>query len=281
MELLGIGEFSRRSRLSPKALRLYNEMGLLLPARVDTASGYRYYGIDQLEQARFVATLRQLKVPLAEIKAIIGLDPGPAAQRIAGYWATAEIEHAARRDLAGFLINRLNGRSSAMYEVEIREMPRRSLLCLKRNVDGEAGAWALGKEFVALFKEHPVPRMEGRAGAAFCIYWGEISDDSDGPLEWCRPVPDEQAEAIVAAFPELSFRTEPTHQEAYVSLGQYSQVSAPQWQLISESLHTWGGERDVEPSELGVRITYLAKPPITSGSVPDCDFAVPLQPATR
>jgi DNA-binding transcriptional MerR regulator len=129
MELLGIGEFARRSRLSPKALRLYNEMGLLLPARVDAASGYRFYGVDQLEQARLVATLRQLKVPLAEIKAIL--------------------------------------------------------------------------------------------------------------------------------------------------LGPGGQVSAPQWQLISESLHTWGGERDVQPSELGVRITYLATPPRTSDSVPDCDFAVP------
>ena len=277
MEGVGIGEFARRSRLSPKALRLYDEMGLLLPARVDAASGYRFYGVDQLEQARFVATLRQLKVPLAEIKAILALDPGLAAQRIADYWATAETDHAARRDLAGFLINRLNGRRSVMYEVETREIPRRSLLCLKRNVDGQAGAWALGKEFVGLFKERPAPRMEGRAGAAFCIYWGEISDDSDGPLEWCRPVPDEQAETLAAAFAELSLRTEPAHQEAFVNLGPGGQVSTPQWQLISESLHTWGGERGVQPSELGVRITYLATPPITNDSVPDCDFAVPLR----
>ena len=83
-----------------------------------------------------------------------------------------------------------------MYEVETRQVPRRSLLCLKRNVDGQAEAWTLGKEFVGLLKEHPVPRVEGRAGAAFCIHWGQISDDSDGPLEWCRPVPDEQAEKL-------------------------------------------------------------------------------------
>jgi len=122
-----------------------------------------------------------------------------------------------------------------------------------------------------------VPRMEGRAGAAFCIYWGEISDDSDGPLEWCRPVPDDQAEALAAAFPELSLRTEPTHQEAFVNLGPGGQTSAPQWQLISESFHTWGDERGVQPSDLGVRITYLATPPITSDSMPDCDFAIPLR----
>ena len=38
---LTIGEFARASRLSPKALRLYDELGLLRPVRVDEYSGYR------------------------------------------------------------------------------------------------------------------------------------------------------------------------------------------------------------------------------------------------
>ena len=55
------------------------------------------------------------------------------------------------------------------------------------------------------------------------------------------------------------------------------QISGPQWQLVSESLHAWGDEQGVEPSGLGVRITYLATPPRTADSVPDCDCAVPLR----
>jgi len=275
MESLSIGEFARRCRLSPKALRRYDEMGLLTPARVDAASGYRIYQVDQLEQARLVAALRQLDVPLADIKAILTLDPAEAAQRIAAYWATAETQHSVRRDLASFLVSRLNGRTSIMYEVQTREIPARAVLRLKRNVDGEAGAWALGKEFVALFKDRQVPRMTGRAGAAFCIYWGEVSEDSDGPLEWCRPVPSEQAEAIAAGFPGLSLRTEPAHQEAFVEIGSGGQTTAPQWQLIWDSLRAWGDGRGIQPTELGSRITYLATPPRTSESVPDCDFAVP------
>jgi DNA-binding transcriptional MerR regulator len=235
MEQMSIGEFARCSHLSAKALRLYDEMGLLVPTRVDASSGYRFYVIGQLERARLVAALRQLEVPLVEIRAMLGLDSEVAAQRIADYWATAETEHSARRDLARLLVNLLNGRRSIMCEVQTREIPNRSILCLKRNVDGWAGAWALGKEFVALFKERPVPHLEGRAGAAFCIYWGEVSDDSDGPLEWCRPVPD-RAEALAVAFPELSLRSEPAHQEAFVDLGPYGQTSGPQWQLLSESL---------------------------------------------
>ena len=49
MEEISIGEFARRSRLSIKALRLYDKRRLLVPARVDEASGYRYYDAAELE----------------------------------------------------------------------------------------------------------------------------------------------------------------------------------------------------------------------------------------
>jgi hypothetical protein len=153
-------------------------------------------------------------------------------------------------------------------------------LCLKRNVEGWAGAWAFGKEFVGILKERSLPPMEGRAGAFFCIYWGEVSDDSDGPLEWCRPVPDEEAEVLATQFPEFSLRTEPAHREAFVNIGPGGQTSTVQWQLVSESLQTWGQERGVEPSDLGVRITYFAPPPRADDSAPDCDFAVPFADGT-
>jgi DNA-binding transcriptional MerR regulator len=78
---MSIGEFARRSRLSAKALRLYDELGLLPPARVDEDSGYRFYEPGQLKQARLIAALRQLQVPLAEIKAIVALEPAQAADR--------------------------------------------------------------------------------------------------------------------------------------------------------------------------------------------------------
>jgi PPM family protein phosphatase len=60
VDLLTIGAFARASRLSPKALRLYDSLGLLTPAHVDEFSGYRFYRPDQLERARLVAWLRRL-----------------------------------------------------------------------------------------------------------------------------------------------------------------------------------------------------------------------------
>jgi DNA-binding transcriptional MerR regulator len=274
--VLSIGEFARLSQLSPKALRLYDELELLPPARVDPDSGYRFYEIGQLEQARLVSSLRQIGVPLAQIRVILDLEPGLAAEHVARLWSEIDSDHAARRELAGRLVDRLNGKRSAMYEVETRSIPERSLLCLKRHVDGYPEVWALGKEFVALLKERPLPALDGRVGAAFQIYHGEVNEDSDGPVEWCRPIPTAEADELAARFPELTLRSEPAHEEAFVPLGT-AEVSPAQWQLVSDTLYTWAAEQRRQPSGLGVRITYLATPPRTAESRPDLDFAVPLR----
>jgi DNA-binding transcriptional MerR regulator len=284
---ISIGEFARRSRLSLKALRLYDERGVLVPSRVDQASGYRYYDVGQVDEARLVVMLRQLDLPLAAIRELLVCDPVDAAERIAAHWREVESAHDARRELADYLVNRLSGKRSVMYEVATREIPERSLLCLKRNVD-EQGAWALGKEFIAVLRERPLPKMEGREGAMFTIYWGEVSADSDGPVEMCKPVPEAKAQALASHYPELSLRTEPAHREAYVALPNDALPAGPggnpgaQWQLASEALQAWADEYGIDPEslalkpeDLGVRITYLASGPVTETSAPYCDFAVP------
>jgi DNA-binding transcriptional MerR regulator len=279
---IGIGEFARRSRLSLKALRLYDERGVLVPSRVDRASGYRYYDTAQLDEARLVVMMRELQLPLAAIKELLACDPADAAACIAEHWCDAEAAHEARRGLADYLVSRLSGKRSVMYEVATREMPERSLLCVKRNVD-EQGAWAFGKEFIAILRERPLPKIEGREGAFFCIYWGEVSADSDGPVEWCRPVPRAEAHALAEHYPELTLRTEPAHREAFVALpGGPGGFSAVHFQLAVESLRAWAQEQGIEdehltvPPDLGLRTTYLATA-VTGTSVPGnyCDVAVP------
>ena len=119
--------------------------------------------------------------------------------------------------------------------------------------------------------------MQGPAGPPFCIYWSQVSEDSDGPLEWCRPVPDDQAEQLAGEMPELTLRTEPAHREAFVSLGQATQVSPAEWQLVSESMHAWAEDQKIRPSDLGMRITYISSTPPDEIRGPDCDFAVPFE----
>ena len=111
MALMSSGEFARTSGLTRKALRLYDELGLLTPARVDPQSGYRFYAPAQLEQARLVAWLRRLGMPLASIRAMGALSPAAAAVELAAYWERVEAETASRRELASFLIGYLSGRT--------------------------------------------------------------------------------------------------------------------------------------------------------------------------
>ena len=279
MEEISIGEFARRSRLSLKALRLYDERGVLVPSRVDQASGYRYYDTAQLDEARLVVMMRQLQLPLAAIKELLACDPADAATRIAVHWRDAEAAHDARRELADYLVNRLSGKRSVMYEVAIREMPERSLLCLKRNVH-EQEAWAFGKEFIAILRERPLPKMEGREGAMFSIYWGEVSADSDGPMEMCKPVPEAQAHALAEHYPELTLRTEPAHREMFVALpAGPGGISPVHFELAMESMRAWAHEQGYEDEhltswpDLGLRITYFSTGPVTD-PVPDYDVAV-------
>jgi DNA-binding transcriptional MerR regulator len=277
---VSIGEFARRSRLSLKALRLYDERGVLVPSRVDQASGYRYYDTAQLDQARLVVMLRELQLPLAAIKELLACDPADAATRIAEHWRDAEAAHDARRELADYLVNRLSGKRPVMYEVATREIPERSLLCLKRDVD-EQGRWAFGKEFIAILRERPLPKIEGREGAFFCIWWAFPTADSDGPMEWCKPVPAAQAESLASQYPELILRTEPAHREAFVALPDGGD-EAVHWHLAGESLEAWADEQEQEhkgeplaltPEDLGLRITYL--PSALNTDEPYRDMALP------
>jgi DNA-binding transcriptional MerR regulator len=286
VEEVSIGEFARRSRLSIKALRLYDKRRVLVPARVDEVSGYRYYDVAQLEAARLISMLRQLDLSLAAIRKLVACDPADAANQIAAHWRKVESAHDARRELADYLVNRLSGKSYVMYEVATREIPERSVLCLKRNVD-EKGAWALGKEFIAILRERPLPKMEGREGAMFSIYWGEVSADSDGPVEWCKPIPESDAQALASHYPELSLRTEPAHREAYVAIPNDPLPTGPggnpgvHWQLAGEALRAWAAEHGIDAEnqveDLGMRITYFATGPITATSAPYCDFAAPFR----
>lgn len=66
-----IGEFSYLCSMSIKTLRYYDKIGVLIPASVDELTGYRYYDIDQLEQAQKIKSLQEASFTLEEIKSIL------------------------------------------------------------------------------------------------------------------------------------------------------------------------------------------------------------------
>jgi PPM family protein phosphatase len=122
--LLTIGAFARASGLTPKALRLYDDTGLLPPAAVDPESGYRLYEPAQLDRARLIARLRRIGMPLAEIREVCRLEPADAAGAIGAYWRRVTADTATRGRLATVLVDDLSGRGSTMSNLAVRHAVR-------------------------------------------------------------------------------------------------------------------------------------------------------------
>ncbi|MBW0105404.1 MerR family transcriptional regulator [Pseudonocardia sp. KRD291] len=114
MELLTIGRFARVAGLTRKALRLYDELDLLRPARTDPVTGYRLYAPDQLERARLVAWLRRAGMPLPLIRAVCDAPAGTAAGAVQRWWATVERDTVGRRDLVAALVRSLSEEDDPM-----------------------------------------------------------------------------------------------------------------------------------------------------------------------
>lgn len=84
--MLKIGDFSRLARVTVKALRHYDEQGLLRPAHVDRSTGYRWYAAEQLESVGRILLLKDLGFGLPEIRRLLadpaGLDDALDARRL-------------------------------------------------------------------------------------------------------------------------------------------------------------------------------------------------------
>lgn len=87
-KLLSIGEFSIATRLSPKALRLYDRLGLLRPERVDAATSYRWYDPAQITRAPAVGLLRRLEMPLSLISQVLDEPPQQAMASVRSHAAS-------------------------------------------------------------------------------------------------------------------------------------------------------------------------------------------------
>jgi len=99
---------ARLSDLSIRALRLYDGLGLLRPADVDPATGYRRYAEQQVAQAVLIARLREADVPLPEVAAVLTERDGPARRaRLERWWSGREHDVIRQRDLVTALSRQL------------------------------------------------------------------------------------------------------------------------------------------------------------------------------
>ncbi|MFD6443808.1 MerR family transcriptional regulator [Promicromonospora sp. NPDC060204] len=90
--MLTVGAFSRATGLPVSALRYYDAAGLLRPARVDPATGYRWYALDQVERGTLVARMRQTGMPVADICRVITSDTVTARRVVDAHQRRLEAE---------------------------------------------------------------------------------------------------------------------------------------------------------------------------------------------
>jgi DNA-binding transcriptional MerR regulator len=180
--VLSIGEFSQLTHLSVRTLRRYHDAGLLTPAKVDDASGYRYYDVEQIPTAQVIHRLRELEVPLADVQRILrSPDPTTRAALVADHLRRLEAQLDQTRAAVASL-QRLLRPEPAGLDIELRDVPATTVAAIEEDVNREdvldwyAGAMA---ELDAVVTE--------RVGSPGGLYDNALFETGRGHLLVYRP----------------------------------------------------------------------------------------------
>ena len=267
--LLTIGEFARLTHLSPKALRLYDDNGLLPPAAVDPVTGYRRYRHEQVHAARLIGLLRGAGVGLAEVAAILAAaDAGEASDRLGEHLRRLEAEHSGRRALVRHIDAVIRRKDPPMFTIHTRHVEAQRVMSIQRRLHAhETDAFV--EEAKAAFRHH----LGGRSatGPFTLIFHGIVDDDSDGPIEAILGCGDDVVPTDV-----IGIRTEPAHDEAYTP------ITKAEWAypaiLAAYDAVACSPEATARPgSRLSCREVYLAEPSEIGDDDLVCDIAFPLR----
>ncbi len=275
--MLSIGEFSARTGLSVKALRLYDERGLLAPAAVEDQSGYRRYAEAQVERGRLIGLLRGCDVGLAEIGLLLAdLDQEPAAAlsprqaaaaRLERHMRQMEVAQSARRLLSRHIFELLREEELSMFPISVRTVPSRRVLSIQRRLFADQTD-AFVAEAKAAFAEH----LAGTTPTSpfTVVFHGVVDHENDGPIEAILGCPDD-----VQPTATIGIRTEPAHEEAFTP------ITKAQWQFPAilaayDAVACSSGAKARGASSLSCREVYLAEPDDVGDEALLCEVAFPL-----
>lgn len=114
-----IGAFSHATGLSPRALRSYDRLGLLSPARVDPDTRYRAYRADQVARGRAIRVLRELELPLLEIRTLLAAENGRLRDLLLAHQGRLALRSVEPKHVLARLQRLIEGKETIMDELSI------------------------------------------------------------------------------------------------------------------------------------------------------------------
>src|SRR5687767_14169070 len=138
---LTIGEFSKMTYLSVKALRHYHDVGLLEPADIDPSSGYRHYTADQVATAQAIRRFRDLDMPLDQVRTVLQApDLTTRNQAILDHLASMQ-QQLERTQHTVASLQALLSSPTAPRPVDYRTLPATAAVAIEHTIAFEDSAW--------------------------------------------------------------------------------------------------------------------------------------------
>jgi DNA-binding transcriptional MerR regulator/effector-binding domain-containing protein len=193
---LGIGDFSRMTYLSVKALRHYHDVGVLEPVEVDPSTGYRFYAPTQVGLAQMVRRLRDLGMPLDEVRAIVRAPDARARDETLVAHLRRLEDRLARTEQSVASLRALLEQPDQRRDVVRLDLPVTPALAVVEQVAGEdAVAWWMGA-FPVL---HRAVAAAGatRAGCDGALFPQEFFTDEVGEVVAFVPVREQPDGGVV------------------------------------------------------------------------------------
>ena len=228
--LLTIGDFARMTHLSIKALRHYHEVGVLVPIDTDSSSGYRRYGVSQVGTAQVIRRLRELGMPLGDLRQVLQAEDLEARNRmIVTHLRRMERQLAETQATVTSLRALLERPHPGPISVEYRRVPPTRSVAIGEQVAGaDFVAW-WASAFRELRTALKAPGVE-RAGADAALYPGSFFEDEVGEVVafipfWGDVEPAGRVEILEVPAAELAITLHEGSFEdldqAYAALGAY------------------------------------------------------------
>jgi DNA-binding transcriptional MerR regulator len=176
--LVSIGDFSRMTFLSVKALRHYHEVGLLPPAEIDPDSGYRRYRLEQVPTAQVIRRLRELGMSLDDVRVVIeASDVGARNAAIGAHLRRMEGELEQTRATVKSLRLLLDQAAPAPIAISYRIEEPSVALAIRAEIAHDDMFAGLDEAFAELHAA-----VGQRSGVDGALFSGELMEDELGEI---------------------------------------------------------------------------------------------------